>query len=83
MGLKRSRVERDKASPVLYEVCRKRPAPSNATPGAKSSTLRITTHFGKRDKHHDRMTRYHDFGLYAIVWFIVLLNLTFNCVPRR
>ena len=35
MGLKRSRVERDKASPVLCEVCRKQPAPSNATPGGE------------------------------------------------
>jgi len=26
MGLKRSRVERDKTSPVLCEVCRKQPA---------------------------------------------------------
>ena len=26
MGLNRSRVERDKVSPVLCEVCRKRPA---------------------------------------------------------
>jgi hypothetical protein len=26
MGLKRSRVEHDRVSPVLFEVCRKRPA---------------------------------------------------------